>query len=191
MNVGEVLKRLENGEKLKDIGDSIGVSPRTMQRRMKKIGYVWNNSVNRWEWSGPDPQPLEMEILETTTKTREGKVNTKRREGEVNVKTHRNEGEADVKPISRDIHTSFTADEIKAIRSMLLEWQQSQAAGSSAAGAALHERIKDIKNGEKVRKTIVINKDVGAALDQFAERERVNKSDILEIAIMDFINKYS
>ncbi|MDM5215136.1 hypothetical protein QUF94_27900 [Peribacillus sp. NJ4] len=47
-----------------------------------------------------------------------------------------------------------------------------------------------LEKGKKVRKTIVINEEVGALLDSFADQQKVNNSYLIEIAILDMVKKY-
>lgn len=54
----------------------------------------------------------------------------------------------------------------------------------------LHERIKQFPQEEKTRKTIVIDQCIGVRFDAFYEVERLNKSDILHLALVDFMDKF-
>ncbi|MEA3577717.1 hypothetical protein [Peribacillus frigoritolerans] len=47
-----------------------------------------------------------------------------------------------------------------------------------------------LEKDTKVRKTIVIHEEVGALLDSFAAQQKFNKSDLIEIAILDLIEKH-
>jgi hypothetical protein len=47
----------------------------------------------------------------------------------------------------------------------------------------LHDRIKWIPQDAKTRKTVVIEKSIGERLDSFCKAERVNKSDVLHLAL--------
>ena len=53
----------------------------------------------------------------------------------------------------------------------------------------IHERIKALPQGDKTRKTIVIDKAIGERLDAYCQAEKVNKSDILHLALMDFLDR--
>jgi hypothetical protein len=54
------------------------------------------------------------------------------------------------------------------------------------------ERIGGLnKSSNKVRKTIVIDENVAKLLDQLAEEKRVNKSDLLEVALLDLSERYN
>ena len=75
-----------------------------------------------------------------------------------------------------------------AIKEMLKSWQES--APVIKMEPTLHERIKQLPQEEKTRKTIVIDQTIGERFDVFCEAERLNKSDILHLALADFMDKF-
>jgi hypothetical protein len=80
---------------------------------------------------------------------------------------------------------SFTSDEIAILKKIAKDSMNKPKENSLLA------RISGLEKGQKTRKTIVINHKVGELLDQFAEQSRFNKSDLLEIAILDLIERYN
>ena len=75
------------------------------------------------------------------------------------------------------------------IMEMLYEWQQKKVAKQNEeieASDQIYERIKQLPKGGKTRKTIVIDKSIGERLDEYCEVERVNKSDVIHLALLDF-----
>jgi len=104
----------------------------------------------------------------------------------------------DFTPNSPIVHPQFTHDEVRMISEMLHEWKQSKLnrpeqmdiEEPSPGVAQVHERIKELHQGDKTRKTIVIDKGIGDRLDAYCKKERVNKSDVLHLALMDFLDGY-
>lgn len=82
----------------------------------------------------------------------------------------------------------FTSEEIQSIKAMLNDWKKGEVLTNEND---LLKRIEAIPSDDKERKTIVISKDVGKRLDKFCKENRVLKSNVLELAIVDFISKYS
>lgn len=76
----------------------------------------------------------------------------------------------------------FTFDEVLAIRNMINK--------SDPVEVDLVSRIESLPKDEKVRKTIVISQSVGDKLDEFCKVKRVQKSDVLTLAIEDIISRY-
>jgi len=76
----------------------------------------------------------------------------------------------------------FTLEEVVAIKALIHK--------SDPAEVDLLNRIKDLPKHDKVRKTIVISQSAGDKLDEFCRVKRVQKSNVLELAIEDIIKKY-
>ncbi|MGM0878464.1 MAG: ribbon-helix-helix domain-containing protein [Bacillota bacterium] len=87
------------------------------------------------------------------------------------------------------IHEQFTQDEIDMIKEMLKSWQE-VASTTQTNEQSLYNRVKQLPQSEKTRKTIVIDRVIGKRLDEFCEAERINKSDLLHLALADFLEKY-
>lgn len=93
--------------------------------------------------------------------------------------------------VSPIVHPQFTRDEVTDLMDMLQEWRMSKQAEHMGIKEpkAVHERIKELPQGDKTRKTVVIDKGIGERLDEYCKREKVNKSDILHLALLDFLDK--
>lgn len=75
LTVREYLARYDAGENsdimAKRISQELGkpFAASTLVRRMKNLGYKWDNSAKKWRWTkGDEPQPLEQNLLETIRK---------------------------------------------------------------------------------------------------------------------------
>lgn len=176
-----VLEELsKNGVTTDSVGKKlIGVSGKIMSRALKQLGYEFSNSGEKgWYFKGEGQEPLDENILDYVNR-RSPKVilsNTKEEKSNKDV----NRSNTKVKQSS----IGFTDEEIQEIRLMLEERRNNQTV------SALHDRIKQIEQDEKTRKTIVLDKQLGERLDKFCKSERVNKSDILHLALMDFLERY-
>lgn len=62
--VKDVLQRLDQGERMKEIAQSVDLNPSTIQRKLKKLGYVWDNSAKVWNWTGEGDPPLDVNLSE-------------------------------------------------------------------------------------------------------------------------------
>jgi hypothetical protein len=195
MLVSELLERLDHGENMKEICSHLNLSPTTIQRKLKNLGYTFNNSSRRWEWSKTDKEPSNPNLLELINKPVASRVKSNSSNNSSKVNTSNSEvteGEESMNNISSIVPLPFTQDEIQSLKDIIKEWKQgSQNKEQIHDHAALYERIKTLKQEEKTRKTIVINQSIGQAFDEFTAREKVNKSDVLHLALEDFIKKYS
>lgn len=71
--------------------------------------------------------------------------------------------------VSPLIHPSFTCDEVANLMTILQEWRINKTAEQSSVQEfiSVHERIKSLPAGNKTRKTIVIDKEMGKRLDTY------------------------
>ena len=58
----------------------------------------------------------------------------------------------------------------------------------------LYHRVKELpfySGSEKEKKTFVLPREIIEEFDRFADRERLNKSDLLHVALRDFLDTYT
>lgn len=193
--IGSILDALRtDGVKTGDIAKVIeGIGEKTLRSALKTAGYMFSNKAPKgWHYVGEDIEPLEKSIFDYTTK---GEKGVKRISPIVHTQViHSN---ADTTGSSPVIHPQFTQDEVRMITEMLYEWKQNKLERSEQKGieepsqvTQVHERIKMLQQGDKIRKTIVIDKCIGERLDAYCQKERVNKSDIMHLALIDFLDRY-
>jgi hypothetical protein len=159
--IGSILKALSEGFRTTDIAKRIsGISEKTLRQALKAAGYEFRNYGQKGWFFVGEGE----EPLDKSIFDY-------------------------VKRSSPAVHQQFTQDEVKMIREMIKSWQQI-APTIQASEQSLHDRIKQLPKGDKTRKTIVIDKVIGKRLDEFCEAEKVNKSDVLHLALEDFLNRY-
>ncbi|MGW6253656.1 hypothetical protein ACWF5S_21000, partial [Peribacillus butanolivorans] len=139
---------------------------------------------------GEGEQPLYQSVFEfinVQTSSPDVKQNSpiKPQVNSLDVNSVRNEGE-------HIVQTGFTPEEVAILRDLIriyvLDEQHKENEGDRDD---LYQRVITLeKRGDKVRKTIVINREVGSLLDKFADQQKFNKSDLIEIEILDLIKKY-
>lgn len=188
MKVSEVLERLKNGENLKSISEALGVDSSTLRRKMKNLGYIFDNSTKEWSYSGTDStEPLEqdvMELVKTSNKRTSNnspkviKNNTEKSKSEKKVEQSNKNEEKDV----------FSTEDIADLHEMLTEWRMQR--DKQSKYKSLHEEIKALKRENRKRKTVILSEDVANRLDALSDRERFDKSDLLEVALEHFLGEY-
>jgi hypothetical protein len=197
--IGSILKALSEGFKTAEIAKQIaGISEKPLRNALKEAGYEFRNFGQKgWFFVGEGEEPLDKSIFDyvkrssLTKKQSSPKVHkdvTSSNKYPIPSSIKFTEDNTSITPSSPTVHQQFTQDEIRMIREMLKSWQQS--APIQQTEQSLYERIKQLPQGNKTRKTIVIDSEIGKRLDEFCESERVNKSDVLHLALMDFLLKY-
>lgn len=196
MKVGEIIELLSKPENtIASIAKSIdGVGEKKLRDAIREAGYEFRNKGEKgWHFIGEGEQPIDKSVFEfipSSSVKRSSTISSHNNSHNVNSK--RNRVKEDVKQDSQfDSHGSesnFTKEEMEALKEMLSEYMREKE--HQTKRDILHKRIMMLEKGEKTRKTIVISDSVGAKLDKFAGETRFNKSDLVEIAILDLINRY-
>ncbi len=186
MTVEEFLERLSRGETVTGIGEKLGLHRKTIQRRLKKLGYVWDADRQQWLWKQEKgKEPLHQSLTEVNTKWQPV-------QSFHNHSHHVNDCETQgYLGFEEKNSPSFTLDEIEGLKELLAHWRET-ALTTTTEEMGLIDRVKQIKNSKnsKVRKTIVIDEEIAHVFDEYAERKRVNKSDLLHLAILELVEKY-
>jgi hypothetical protein len=90
----------------------------------------------------------------------------------------------------------LTNEEVEKIRLMLAEWESGSFSRQVAVAAHqepddLKQRIVRERSDETTRKTAILWNKAGEALDKFCREENLTKQDVMSLAILDFIERYS
>lgn len=187
-SIKSILKAMAEGNKAEAIAKELeGISQKPFLNALKEAGYKYNNKAPKgWHYVGEGAEPLDKSIFDYVKRSSSPKksnspvIHKEFTPSNTDIIPSNNE----VKVNSPMVHQQFTGDEVSMIKEMLKSWQEAVPVVES-----VHDRIKHLPQAEKTRKTIVIDKSIGDRLDEFCKDERVNKSDILHLALMDFLNK--
>ncbi|EPA8332491.1 hypothetical protein ACQ69O_005085 [Escherichia coli] len=191
--LNSILTALRAGNKAEHIAKAIdGISQKPFLKALKMAGYEYSNKVPKgWHYIGEDPEPLDKSIFDyvnfNSTKVNISSPTIHPEVTQSNTDMNRSNNE--ITSHSPVIHPQFTQNEVSMLMEILYEWQGKEQSEQIKVPTQVHERIKALPQNEKTRKTIVIDKKIGDRLDTYCKSERVNKSDILHLAIMDFLNK--
>jgi hypothetical protein len=180
MKIKDVINRLNNGDVVSDVAQELNISKDTLNRRLKKWGYEWDNSAKKRVYKGNEPEPLEVDMMAVITgnKSSNLKVVTGNKDAaKGNVKI---EQDSPVQQGNKQVITSnpeFTKEEIILLKEWIKEWQRRS---SNADQTTLPQP------GNKVRKTFHINEDYITQIDVFAQKHHLNKSDVVHLALHKF-----
>lgn len=166
MDYEKIFERIQSGEKVKDIAKDLGVSDSKVSRGLKKSGFGWVSN----KWVRKEEQPLDNE---TTSKKQ---VN--------NNHTTSNKRVNDNSTTSKQ----FSNEEVAILKKMIADFEK---VGLQVDGN-LYDRVRERETG-KERNNIFLNTDTQIKLDDFLKGKKLerNKSLIVELALEDFIKKYS
>jgi hypothetical protein len=181
-SIKSILEALAEGNKAEAIAKELeGISQKPFLNALKEAGYNYSNKAPKgWHYVGEGAEPLNKSIFDYVKRNSSSK--------KINLPIIHKEftpSNNEVTVNSPMVHSQFTADEVSMIKEMLESWKEAVPVGES-----VHDRIKHLPKGDKTRKTIVIDESIGKRLDSFCGIEKVNKSDVLNLALIDFLEKY-
>lgn len=187
----DIVARLNNERINADvIAKELGIPVKPFRNALKSLGYEYSQRTKQWAFTSEGDEPAGIDIKELVS-------NNKRRTPSDASKPSDNTNTAPQrkKTATKDTEAPFTAEEVRAIRELLGRSnlvhgeQQSVTPGLDD----IHTRIVGLNPERKTsRKTIFVSEDVAEQYDSFAKRNRINnKSDIVELALIDFMDKYN
>jgi hypothetical protein len=213
MLVRDILARLRSGEKLKEIAPDYGRSETWIQRRLRAIGYRWDNSAKVWEYAGEGEEPLDLDLSMVSGSSHHGNTTVlpydeRDHTGEVHnaydsitlitsdsplIHTEiRKESYSNHTEVTPSLYRSSTRviplsdEEISGLRELLRSWKNNQSVGPS-----LFDAVGGLPGGSKVRKTILVREEAYQAFDAFCESHRMfEKGDLFSLALLEFIERY-
>lgn len=198
--IGSILNAIREGNKAEHIAKAIdGISQKPFLKALKDAGYAYSNKAPKgWHYIGEGEEPLEKSIFDyvksSSPKVIRSNTHVKSISPEViqsNTGVNRSshevmQGNMDVNSSSPVVHRQFTRNELNDLMEMLHEWRSRRETVQDPT--QVHERIKALPKGNKKRKTIVIDEKVASRLKEYSESEKVDQSDILHLALIDFFN---
>jgi len=198
--IGSILNAIREGNKAEHIAKAIdGISQKPFLKALKDAGYVYSNKAPKgWYYVGEGEEPLDKSIFDyvksSSPKVIQGNTDVNSSSPEViqsntDVKSSSPkviQSNTDVNSSSPVVHPQFTHNELKDLMEMLHEWRSRR--GTVQEFSSIHERIKVLPKGDKKRKTIVIDEKVASKLEEYSKNEKVDQSDILHLALLDFFN---
>ncbi|MGE1166353.1 hypothetical protein ACQJ0Y_24635 [Peribacillus simplex] len=177
--------------------EKVHIGEKKLKEALHNAGYEYRNSGQKgWYYVGEGEEPLYTSVFEfIKSNNSHPKVKQTTPIHAFNVNQSSHDTKKDSHPIPLDVnslrtqdHTEFTPEERAILRDLIRGYVLNDQQDSH--GDDLYQRVVTLEKGKKVRKTIVINEEVGALLDSFADQQKFNKSDLIEIAILDLVKKY-
>lgn len=187
-----MIDKLNNGKKAAALAKELGLADKRFRGELKKIGFEYSNSTKAWGGDGESQQYLDKSIFDYVPPKGNRGVKPKSPDDAPKViKTAQMTSQvSDVNSPKSNIkrEREFTSEQILALKEIANQFINEQA--EETHRERLHKRIIKLPNEDMTRKTVVINKAIGDRLDAFAGKMKFNKSDILSLALLDFLERY-
>ncbi|QWG35137.1 CopG family transcriptional regulator [Bacillus mycoides] len=178
MKIEEVLASLKESN-AKEVGKEIGMCDKRLLKRLKNAGYKHSKKGGiGWYFTGQGEAPLKADIREFIAVADDTKVET-----------------------TDDV---LTKKDISELRKMLSEWGPTKNAVNTIMQQkkkisahkninpiySLYMRIEESGTQEKVSRTVNLDKGICTKIDSVEDKHRLNRDEIVEIALFEFFEKY-
>jgi metal-responsive CopG/Arc/MetJ family transcriptional regulator len=194
MRIGEVLDALATpGNTVARVAkEQAGIGEKRLRTALNTAGYEFRNKGQKgWFYIGEGQEPLDKDLSDYVTESNTTGRSTTSTSNKRRVIYSRSDLAKNHKGMQVDHilgESQFTREELTALKEMIQEYIKEKR--NQTPRDRLHIRIMKLEKEERTRKTVVISESVAQRFDDFAEKMRFNKSDILELALMDFISSY-
>ena len=173
MDVIELVKTINDSGLSLDDARKEGLLPanvKAVRKLLKENGYDYDRAAKQWRTGVTVPTTKEQATKEQTANT-----------------------------------VVFTVEEINALKQIAYEVTQGNTSitattsgntkerhvTQASADITLYERSKLLTKGNTIRKTYVINSEVADLFDSLSDRCNIDKSQLLTLALIDFLEKYN
>lgn len=185
LKVINVIDAVKNKEKIEDIAKELGTSKSTLGKKIKSLGYVYNNALKYYEYLGKESEKDKIDnMLMSEVIKRKGVK--KSEDIQINKgKKEELKKDADLKEKSMIEGQVLTSDEIESLKELAKIYKSSRINLFIELAYLPYE-------GDKVKKSISVDSDLYLDFERFAERfekRGISKNQLLELAMYDFMKK--
>ncbi|HDR7724676.1 MULTISPECIES: CopG family transcriptional regulator [Bacillus] len=178
MEIEELIKLLK-GNTAKAVGKEIGICDKRLLRGLKNAGYEYSKKSDiGWHFAGQGEAPLKKDIREFIAVVDNAKVATT---GDVLMKK-------DVSEL-RKMQNEWVSIK-SAVNTLMQEKEKSSSQKNTNSIHLLNERIRERGSEEKVSRTVYFGKETCSKLGIAEDVLRINRDDLIEIALREFFKKY-
>jgi len=175
MEIGLLLNRIRNGETIANIAKDIdGIGEKRLRQALKSSGYEFKNSGEKgWHYIGEGQEPLDKSIFDYAI-------------GEQKVIKSNNKVIKEVIESNNDVITgnNFTLEEIHILKKMANNFI------TNGNNEVIKQKIKSIENVDRKRKTFHFSEVLSNRLSNLADKNDISKSDLLELAVLELLERY-
>lgn len=185
LKVIDVIDAVKNKEKMEDIAERLGTSKSTLGKKIKSLGYKFNNSLKYYEYEGEELEKNKIDNMNISEVIKRKGV----KKSEVILK---NDGEKEEVKKNNDLGEKsiieeqvLTSDEIESLKELAKIYKSAHVNLFIDLAYLPYE-------GDKVKKSISVDSDLYLDFERFAERfekKGISKNQLLELAMYDFMKK--
>lgn len=200
MKVIDIVELTNGARTMPDVAKELGISKDTLRRRLNSVGYKYDNSLKKTIYKGEESEKNQIDNLlisdliqkktESNQKKTESNQKNIRKTSEKNQKKTveiLNVEKEEVGNKSEKNQSDFTESEILALKQLVHIVKSDE--------AKLFLELASLPQSKESKKSsIVIGKDIHEQFEEFAKpfgSKRISKFSLIELALYEFMKKYS
>lgn len=185
LKVIDVIDAVRNKEKMEDIAERLGTSKSTLGKKIKSLGYKFNNSLKYYEYKGEESEKNKIDNM-LISEVIKRKGIKKSEESQINgLKKEEVKKNNDFVEKSIIEEKGLTSDEIESLKELAKIYKSSRVNLFIDLAYLPYE-------GDKIKKSISVDSDLYLDFERFAEKyekKGISKNQLLELAMYDFMRK--
>lgn len=199
MKVIDIVELTNGTRTMPDVAKELGISKDTLRRRLNSVGYKYDNSLKKTVYKGEESEKNQIDNLLISDLIQK-KTENNQKKTESNQKIIRKESEKNQKEIVEKLNvvqevgnkseknqSDFTESEILALKQLVHIVKSDE--------AKLFLELASLPQSKESKKSsIVIGKDIHEQFEEFAKpfsNKRISKFSLIELALYEFMKKYS
>lgn len=185
MKVIDVIDAVKNKEKIEDIAKEIGTSKSTLGKKIKSLGYVYDNKLKYYHYLGEESEKNKIDnmLISEVIKRKGVKKSEVSQTFDGKKEEVKKNNVLDEKSIIEE--QVLTSEEIESLKELAKIYKNSHVNLFIDLAYLPYE-------GDKVKKSISVDSDLYLDFERFAERyekKGISKNQLFELAMYDFMKK--
>lgn len=185
LKVIDVIDAVRNKEKMEDIAERLGTSKSTLGKKIKSLGYKFNNSLKHYEYEGEESEKNKIDnmLISEVIKRKGVKKSEVIQNNSGKKEEAKKNNDFEEKSIIEE--RVLTSEEIESLKELAKIYKNSHVNLFIDLAYLPYE-------GDKVKKSISVDSDLYLDFERFAERyekKGISKNQLFELAMYDFMKK--
>ncbi|WP_249410248.1 hypothetical protein [Bacillus cereus] len=199
MKVIDIVELTNGSRTMPDVAKELGISKDTLRRRLNSVGYKYDNSLKKTVYKGEESEKNQIDNLLISDliqkKAENNQKKTENNQKNIRKKSEENQkGTVEILNVGQKVgnkseknQSDFTESEILALKQLVHIVKSDE--------AKLFLELASLPQSKESKKSsIVIGKDIHEQFEEFAKpfsNKRISKFSLIELALYEFMKKYS
>ena len=171
MDILEINNYLKQGKTVKEVRDILGYSEKSYQKKIKELGYKYNQKEKQYILESVEIMPIESSNTTCNTVSNTVSNDTK------------------VMTLEQENSIKFISENIQDLKEMLMYYKRNKECSTSNRGIVINLiDDKDIDNGKPV--SVRVNKHIWKEWQEFTKDINYSSKELVSMALSEYMEKY-